>query len=122
MLDIHISEHAMMRCRERLGLPRRAVRRAVERVWSVGVTVCVDAHYTTKVRGGFEYIFALHPELVVLVTVLRESDADSEETLGAMGQRILSARDRRGRTLVRGRLVQQHAARTREWFRQRGLA
>jgi len=93
-VQLEISRHGEQRVRERLGLPRRAVRRTVERAWTNGVPAR-DAKVTTeyevnRIWGGFCFVFGVTDAGVVLVTV-RDTRTFDERRTSLQGLRISKA-------------------------------
>ena len=74
-LPVIVSQHAEQRGRERLGLNRRAIRRAAERAIVSGAPArnASMQHPGTisRLHGNGIYVFSAKDEAVVLVTVLR---------------------------------------------------
>jgi hypothetical protein len=71
-----ISRHGEQRVRERLGLPRKAVRRTVEKAWRDGVACAattldgVSSDYIGRLWSGYRFVFATEKGLPELVTVI----------------------------------------------------
>lgn len=118
--DVRISRHGDQRCRERLGLPRRAVRRTALRAWLSGIDGGVD-HGGRVVRewGGARWVFEILPCIVVLVTVLTGRDEGDDTIRGAL-RKIKLARRRDGRVMIRGRVVRDHERKVRRWEAEHG--
>ncbi len=119
---IIVTNHGDRRCRERLGLPRRAVQRTVERAWEHGAgvrggavrDVATDA--IVKVWSRHLFVFQDHGSEVRLVTVME--DKHVEELRAGLRreqdrQSILAAR----REMRRQRMAQStKRARRRDWM------
>lgn len=94
---ILITAHAMQRARKRLGLKRRAVRRAVETAWSKGGYYApwidrrdADPRAITKVWRGAMFVFVGGEDGVRLVTVMAAKSHD-ENTVGNRDHKVYHA-------------------------------
>ncbi len=68
---IIVTKHAERRCRQRLGLKRKAVARTVQNAWSNGLTLdgVEDEGRILKVWGGTIFVFSHDVAVVRCVTV-----------------------------------------------------
>ena len=87
---IGISNHAADRCRERMGIPRRAVRRVVRKAWFEGGSALPDvlsrmpysSAHAYKIHAGHIFVFERvtendYPQLVTVIpNKWRDEDRD----------------------------------------------
>ena len=78
-MEIVITQYAADRMRERLGVPRRSVRRLVERAWCSGLELGFPGPYgIRKICGGVIYCFRKAGNAVHCVTVWRVGEPREE--------------------------------------------
>ena len=76
MSEIEITDHGFDRARERLGIKRKAVARAVATAWESGIPVKYGVYSPgtiVKAWRGARFVFAIDTETPRLVTVLVDS-------------------------------------------------
>lgn len=121
---IIVTNHGDRRCRERLGLPRRAVQRTVERAWEHGAwlrggavrDVATDA--IVKVWARHLFVFQDHGSEVRLVTVMEDKLVE-ELLAGVLADQERQSRLAARRELRRKRMAQStKRARRRDWMRK----
>lgn len=119
-MTIVVSDHAADRARERLGVPRRAVRRMAERAWQSGAPVRVSRHHgdcetAGRASGNGIFVFSVDDGRVTLLTVLYAAHAMPDESVAkihamygverASVKQMIRRRARRGK---RGRMQAWH--------------
>lgn len=79
-MEIVISRHVVDRARERLGVPRRSVRRLVEAAWERGARVCTTMHadHQRRLWAGGVFCFWLTERGCVCSTVFWRADQAPE--------------------------------------------
>ena len=85
-VEIVVTAHVIERARERLGVPRRSVRRLVERAWREGATCRVGARFTGQASFGRQFangifIFVLEAGVASCTTVLYANIAAPDEEM-----------------------------------------
>ncbi len=75
VIEIVVTDHAISRARERLGVPRRSVRRLVERAWHDGAEIRVASHYKGQLSVGRQlangiFVFVVDGGVASCATVL----------------------------------------------------
>jgi len=99
-VNVVITRHACKRARERIGIPARAVHRAVQRAWSAGRVVIDAKTYdpvsVCRVYGEFLFVFIRSGDgEMTCVTVLcvnqdRKEKADRKSSQSRLPGRTLS--------------------------------
>jgi hypothetical protein len=81
---MHITKHAFKRIKQRVGLPKRAHLRHVQRVIQKGSLFSHDTYREFQMLYmGFLYIFKLTPELnPILVTTMQATSNDMLKQVG----------------------------------------
>jgi len=81
---MHITKHAFKRIKQRVGLPKRAHLRHVQRVIQKGSLFSHDAYREFQMLYmGFLYIFKLTPELKpILITTMQATSNDMLKQVG----------------------------------------
>lgn len=118
--DIKVSKHGERRCRQRLGLPRRAVASTVRRAWQCGVPVPDDSPgFLVRLWSGARFVFVVRDGAALLVTVLHKKDG-GEAALCNVLPKIKRAGRRGGGVHIRGRVVRDYERKCRAWQFEHG--
>lgn len=106
-MGVILSTHGRQRARERLGLKRKAVQRAVDTAWARGVPSthvrrAVESNMTTREWRGAVFVFSVTEVAVTLVTVLPAKVID-ENLAGYRAHRFYQEQRAERRVRRRGR-------------------